>query len=77
MSTMKGVGTKTSELHYRLVRAQWNKQRFVAVKQAFKERYCMTLEDRIAEDTSSYYKNILFIICQQTLDIERGHGILA
>ena len=77
MSTMKGVGTKTAELHYRLVRAQWNKQRFVAVKRAFKERYGMTLENRIAEDTSSYYKNVLFIICQQTLDMERGEGILA
>jgi hypothetical protein len=30
----------------------------------------MTLEERIAEETSSYYKNIFFMICQQTIDLE-------
>ncbi|TEB29205.1 Annexin, partial [Coprinellus micaceus] len=72
MATMKGVGMKHTELQYRVVRAQWDKERFVAVRKAFKEHYGMTFEERIAEATSSYYKNIFFMMCQQTLDLEGG-----
>ena len=72
MSAMQGIGTKNTELQYRVVRSQWDKGRFIAVRKAFKDHYGMTFEERIAEATSSYYKNIFIMMCQQTIDLEAG-----
>jgi len=55
--SMKGVGTRDELLVARLVRIHWDPDHMAAVKDAYKEKYKMTLKDRIIDEISARDKN--------------------
>jgi len=60
--TMAGMGTKDTQLIYRLIRAHWNPQRLEAIKEAYKRRYGKALENRVKGETSGPYRDLLLTI---------------
>jgi annexin A7/11 len=65
-ATMAGLGTRDTQLIYRIVRAHWNPVRLEAVKTAYKNRYGKTLESRVKGETSGPYKDLLIDIITKT-----------
>lgn len=65
-ATMAGLGTKNTQLIYRIVRAHWNPVRLEAIKTAYKNRYGKTLEHRVKGETSGPYRDILIDIITKT-----------
>lgn len=65
-ATMAGMGTRDKQLIYRVMRAQWNPQRFEAIKAAYLKRYGKTLERRIKGETSGQYRDVLLMIVRST-----------
>lgn len=60
--TMAGLGTKDTALVYRLLRAQWDPTRFVAVKTAYQNHYNKKLEKRVHGETSGTYRETLLLL---------------
>lgn len=56
---MAGLGTKDTQLIYRLVRAHWDALRMEAVKDAYQRRYKKSLESRVKGETSGLYRDLL------------------
>ncbi|KAL0062081.1 hypothetical protein AAF712_011081 [Marasmius tenuissimus] len=61
-ATMKGFGTRDSDLLRRIVRLRWDKPRFQAVKNAYHKKYKKSLESRVAGETSGDFKKILLAL---------------
>lgn len=61
-ATMKGFGTRDSDLLRRIVRLHWDKPRYQAVKEAYHKKYKKSLESRVAGETSGDFKKILLAL---------------
>ncbi|KAF8971864.1 hypothetical protein BDZ97DRAFT_2025750 [Flammula alnicola] len=64
--SMAGLGTKDTQLIYRLVRAHWNPQRLEAIKDAYKRRYGKPLENRVKGETSGPYRDLLIAVVKSS-----------
>jgi len=56
---MVGMGTRDIQLVWRIVRAQWDPARMVAIRDAYKRRTNKDLEARVASETSGSYKKLM------------------
>ncbi|KAG5734871.1 Annexin A11, partial [Termitomyces sp. T112] len=59
---MVGFGTRDKQLVYRIVRAQWDRERFVAIKEAYHRRTGKTLESRVKSETSGDYQKLMLAL---------------
>jgi annexin A7/11 len=57
--SMKGMGTKDIMLINILVRVHWNKSHFRQVKAAYQQFYKQQLQDRVSNETSSKYRDLM------------------
>jgi len=64
--SMAGLGTRDTQLIYRLVRAHWNPNRLEAIKSAYKQRYGKPLEARVKGETSGDYQKLLVAIVKSS-----------
>jgi len=65
--SMAGLGTKDSQLIYRLVRAHWDPRRMEGIKNAYRTKYKgKTLESRVKGETSGWYKDLLVEIIKSS-----------
>lgn len=64
---MAGLGTKDTQLIYRLTRAHWDPQRMDAVKDAYQRRYKKPLENRVKGETSGVYRDLLVALVRNPL----------
>ncbi|PPR03114.1 hypothetical protein CVT24_012417 [Panaeolus cyanescens] len=60
--SMAGLGTRTTQLSYRLIRAHWDPERLEAIKFSYEWKYKRTLESRIKGETSGIYGKLLLSI---------------
>ena len=78
--SMKGVGTRDDLLIARLIRIHWDPEHMQAVKEAYKEKYGMTLRERIQGDTSGDYQTFLVAMLSDRIGIKplmwTGCGLL-
>lgn len=61
---MEGAGTKDRNLVRRVCRASWNRHRFQAVKQAYRQLYKQDLVTRIKRETSGNYEKSLVTVVE-------------
>ncbi|KAF9461813.1 hypothetical protein BDZ94DRAFT_787321 [Collybia nuda] len=59
---MVGLGTRDTELVWRVVRGHWDPTRMEAIKAAYQQRTRKTLEARVASETSGSYKKLMVAI---------------
>jgi len=64
--SMAGLGTRDTQLIYRLVRAHWDPKRLEAIKVAYKQRYGKPLEARVKGETSGDYQKLLVAIIKSS-----------
>jgi len=64
--SMAGLGTRDTQLIYRLIRAHWNPNRLEAIKDAYRRRYGKPLENRVKGETSGDYQKLLVAIVRSS-----------
>lgn len=64
--SMAGLGTRDTQLTYRLIRAHWDPYRLEAIKDAYRRRYGRSLEARVKGETSGDYQKLLVAIVKSS-----------
>ncbi|KAM0755554.1 hypothetical protein T439DRAFT_320247 [Meredithblackwellia eburnea MCA 4105] len=64
MKAMKGAGTADLDLTWRIVRAHWDRPRFLRIQAAFKQKYKKPLAAWVKGDTSGYFRDVLLAVVE-------------